>query len=222
MNDPAPPTGQRFSHYIKRGEPTQDSERMRRRLASLVGDTPDLAEFSRLITSELGVDVPSHNMFADWPEFFRQCALQDVLDAVTVGFRYLEAKKRSGMKNPNAPSTWCRYAKGAIRATFGAAEGLFRLMFSNSPRLTAQEAQHKLEPLLQRSHAADKVATSAAGKLLSAFKDWIDAAHVYRHEAGREEPMQPPLTLAVQVVSVGATFIRSLAELDNAVQQQGG
>jgi hypothetical protein len=56
----------------------------------------------------------------------------------------------------------------------------------------------------------------AASKLLSAFKDWIDAAHFYRHEAGREEPIQPPLTLRVQMVSVGATFLRWLAELDTA------
>jgi hypothetical protein len=88
-----------------------------------------------------------------------------------------------------------------------------KLMFEKSTRLTAKEAG-KLEPLLQRAHATDKVATGAAVKLLSAFKDWIDAAHFYRHEAGQQEPVQPPLTLAVQMVSVGASFIRWLAELD--------
>jgi hypothetical protein len=71
--------------------------------------------------------------------------------------------------------------KTAIRSTFAAAEGLFRLMFANSPRLTAGEAQ-KLELLLQKTY--QKEAMSAASKLLSAFKDWIEAAHVYRHEPG--------------------------------------
>jgi hypothetical protein len=103
--------------------------------------------------------------------------------------------------------------KTAIRNTFDAAEGLFKLMFANAPRLTASEAS-KLEPLLQRVHATDKAATGAVIKLLSAFKDWIDAAHFYRHEAGLPEPTQPPLTLAVQMVSVGASFIRWLPELD--------
>lgn len=69
--------------------------------------------------------------------------------------------------------------KSAIRGTFAAAECLFRLIFPNSPRLTAQGAQN-LEPRLQHLHASDSVAKSATGKILSAFKDWIEAAHVYR------------------------------------------
>ena len=105
--------------------------------------------------------------------------------------------------------------KRAIRAVFSSAEGLFRLMFPNSPRLTAGEVQ-KHEPLLQQLHAKDQKAKGAASKLLHSFKGWIDAAHFYRHEAGQEEPAQPPLTLTVQMVSVGASFVRWLAELDIA------
>jgi hypothetical protein len=56
-------------------------------------------------------------------------------------------------------------------------------------------------------------------QLLNGFKDWIDAAHNYRHEAGREGPSQPPLTLTVQMVSVGASFLRWLGDLD-AIEQQ--
>jgi len=44
--------------------------------------------------------------------------------------------------------------------------------------------------------------------------DWIEAAHFYRHEPGMEEPAQPPLELAIELVSVGAAFIRRLAGLD--------
>lgn len=54
--------------------------------------------------------------------------------------------------------------KTAIRSTFGAAEGLFKLMFPNSPRLTASDAQSKLEPLLQRAYETDSVAKRAAMK----------------------------------------------------------
>ena len=104
--------------------------------------------------------------------------------------------------------------KAAISGTFRAAEGLFRLMFEKSPRLTAPEAQLRLEPLLQRAYATDNAAKGAASKLLNAFKDWIDAAHFYRHEPGQQDPVQPPLTLAVQMVSIGASFIRWLSELE--------
>jgi hypothetical protein len=104
--------------------------------------------------------------------------------------------------------------KSAIRNTFFAAEGLFKLMFPKSPRLTAQEAQ-KLETPLKSVYASNPVALSAATKLLNGFKDWIDAAHFYRHEAGHEEPTQPPLTLSLQMISQGAAFIRWLAELVN-------
>jgi len=277
----APPIGQRFSHvYLQRGEPAQDSPRMRRRLAALVWATEDLRDFGPVVSAELGVDVP-YSMVYDWRSFFASCDLQDVLDVITVGWRHLEGKFRTGIRDVNAPTRWVREAhrifteenvhyrvderggvhfnfdeefarseaatiaslqapryqntltsfrnamadlgkappdcKSAIRDTFAAAEGLFRLMFSGSPRLTAQEAQ-KLETVLQVAHATDKVALSAAMKLLNSFKDWIDAAHFYRHEAGREDPVQPPLTLVVHMVSVGASFIRWLAELDAVTQ----
>ena len=110
--------------------------------------------------------------------------------------------------------------KTAIRSTFGAAEALFKLMFPKSPRLTASDAQSKLEPLLQRAYGTDSVAKRAAMKLTAAFVDWIDAAHFYRHEPGHEGPTQPPLALTVDMVSVGASFIRWLAELDAIAGQE--
>ncbi len=227
---------------------------MRRRLASLVYSFPDLSDFSIVVSRELGVDVP-YSIVSDWPTFFRTCELQDVLDVATVGYRYLEGKTRTGIKDISAPKKWCtefqrifteehvqyrvdaqggvhfhfddefarnqaatiaslqspRYSnalsgfqtamadlskappdsKSAIRNTFASAEGLFRLMFTKSPRLTAQEAQ-KLEAIIQAAYARDPVASAAAIKLLGSFKDWIDAAHFYRHEAGREERCSRP------------------------------
>jgi hypothetical protein len=103
--------------------------------------------------------------------------------------------------------------KAAIRSTFAALEGLFRLMFPDSPRLTAKEAE-KLKHLIQKLHTADATALGASNKMLNAFKEWIDTAHFYRHEPGKEDEAQPPLTLAVYVCSVGASHLRWLAELD--------
>ena len=52
--------------------------------------------------------------------------------------------------------------------------------------------------------------------MLASLKDWVDAAHFYRHEPGTEEVAQPPLPLAVYLVSIGASHLRWLAELDGA------
>lgn len=109
--------------------------------------------------------------------------------------------------------------KNAVRGTFAAAEGLFRLMFASSPRLTSKETR-LLAPMLQRVYADDPPALGAASKLLASFQEWVDAAHFYRHESGREEIAQPPLSLAINLVSLGTSYIRWLAEIDAA--QQGG
>jgi hypothetical protein len=104
--------------------------------------------------------------------------------------------------------------KTSIRNVFAAAEGLFRMMFPNSPRLTDSEAA-RLEPLLNSRYGGNRAAAGATSKLLASFKDWIDACHFYRHEPGQpDEIAQPPIELAVHLVSVGAAFLRLLVELD--------
>jgi len=104
--------------------------------------------------------------------------------------------------------------KGAIRSTFAAVEGLFRLMFPSAPRLTAAEAD-KLLPLLQAMNVGDSPALGASSKMLASFKDWIDASHFYRHEAGSEDVAQPPISVAILLVSAGASHLRWLAEIDS-------
>ena len=51
-DDDKAPIGERFSHvYVQRGEPTLDSPRMRRRLAELLKDFPDLDDFGATLHS---------------------------------------------------------------------------------------------------------------------------------------------------------------------------
>jgi len=104
--------------------------------------------------------------------------------------------------------------KTAIWQTFCAAESLFRLMFARAPQLSSSQADQLL-PLLQKKFAGNAAALGASTKLLASFKDWIEACHFYRHGQGQEEATQPPPTLAVHLVSTGASFIRLLAELDS-------
>jgi hypothetical protein len=104
--------------------------------------------------------------------------------------------------------------KGAWRAVFNANEGLFRLIFPNSPRLTATEVDRQLLPLLENIYRVDAVALRAAQRLLKAFKEWVEASHNYRHEPGVQEPAQAPLELAILAISEGTSFLRWLRELD--------
>jgi hypothetical protein len=106
------------------------------------------------------------------------------------------------------------HGKEAWRAVFAAAEGLFRLMFPASPRLTANEIETRLAPVVRNRYADDATALRAAERLLASFKDWVDASHNYRHEPGSEEPIEPPLEVAILAISNGAAFIRWLLELD--------
>jgi hypothetical protein len=108
--------------------------------------------------------------------------------------------------------------KTGIRNVFAAAEGLFRMIFPRSPRLTTSEAA-ALEPLLNSRYGGNGAAAGAAIKLLASFKDWIEACHFYRHEPGQpDEIVQPPIELAVHLVSVGAAFLRLLIQLDEVTQ----
>jgi hypothetical protein len=86
-------------------------------------------------------------------------------------------------------------------------------MFAGETRLTAKAAD-LLRPVLQEKLSENKTALQVSMKLLESFKDWIDAAHFYRHEQGDEDIAQPPLETAVHLVSLGAANLRWLAEID--------
>ncbi|MDP9630067.1 UNVERIFIED_ORG: hypothetical protein J2W85_002128 [Ensifer adhaerens] len=104
--------------------------------------------------------------------------------------------------------------KAALRAAFFATEGLFRLMFASAHQLSASEVQKHLEPLVNRVYDGQKPAINLAQKLVASLKDWIDGAHFYRHEPGDTEPAQPPLELAIYMLSEAGGHLRWLATLD--------
>lgn len=103
--------------------------------------------------------------------------------------------------------------RGAIRAAFAANENLFKLMYS-VPRLDARSAGDKIGKSTQSLYEGYPTQQSASAKLLESYKDWINAAHFYRHEEGVEEPNQPSEELAILVVSQGLSFVRWLAGID--------
>lgn len=104
--------------------------------------------------------------------------------------------------------------KAALRSAFFATESLFRLMFPTAHQFSAGEVQKHLEPLVNRVYADKKPAIYLAQKLVASLRDWIDGAHFYRHEPGAEEPAQPPLELAIYMLSEAGGHLRWLAILD--------
>jgi hypothetical protein len=89
-------------------------------------------------------------------------------------------------------------------------------MFPDVHRLAAGELG-RLQPLIEQAYSGDRRAQETSSEMLQSLRDWIDAAHGYRHEEGKPDTVaQPPLTLAVYLVSTGAAHLRWLAELDAA------
>jgi hypothetical protein len=101
----------------------------------------------------------------------------------------------------------------AWRAMFSAVEALFASMFPYV-RLTAEDIDRRLQPVVRRAYESDAAAQRAAQRMLAGFRDWVEASHLYRHQPGAAEPAQPPADVAILAISVGASLLRWLAGLD--------
>src|SRR3954468_23680065 len=87
------PKGQRFTPlYLERGKPTQDSARMRRRLASLIDSIDSFRSDDEYLAAraerELGIAAPWSEHGA-WQDFLAKWDLKDVLDLVTIAYQLL-------------------------------------------------------------------------------------------------------------------------------------
>jgi hypothetical protein len=103
--------------------------------------------------------------------------------------------------------------KQAWRSTFSAVEGLFGLMFPYV-RLTANEIERCLRPVVQRAYEGDATAQQAAQRMLASFKEWVEASRNYIHQPGAAETAQPPADVAILAISHGTSLLRWLAGLD--------
>jgi hypothetical protein len=103
--------------------------------------------------------------------------------------------------------------KQAWRAIVLAVEGLFALMFPYV-RMTADEIERHLLPVLQNAYQGDAAAETAARAMLKSFQSWVESANAYRHHPGAADIRQPPADIGVLAISAGASFVRWLAALD--------
>lgn len=104
----------------------------------------------------------------------------------------------------------------AIRAAFGACENTFKLMYA-VPRLDSRTAGDHIGRDQQAQYSNHPALQAASAKALEGFKQWINAAHFYRHEQGVEEPSQPEPELAILLISQGLSFSRWLVSIDKKI-----
>ncbi len=109
--------------------------------------------------------------------------------------------------------------KQAWRATLSAVEGLFGLMFPYT-RLTADEIERRLLPVVQGAYEPDSIAQKAARAMLTGFQKWVEASVMYRHQPGVADAPQPPAEIAILAISHGASLLRWLADLDENRPEQ--
>jgi len=86
--------GERFSRlYVQPGDRAQDSPRARYRIGTLFGEqilSRQAEQLAAYITRELGVPIPGGGRHsADWHKFVRECRTPELLDTITVVYRYL-------------------------------------------------------------------------------------------------------------------------------------
>lgn len=98
----------------------------------------------------------------------------------------------------------------AIRCVFDAVENVFKLTW-RATHVNGAEIANKLRPAVERLFAGENEFLRANLKEVESFKAWVEAAHFYRHEAGRPEPTQPADDLTILMVSQGLSFVRWLA-----------
>jgi hypothetical protein len=103
--------------------------------------------------------------------------------------------------------------KHAWRAMLSAVEGLFGLMFPYA-RLSADEIERRLLPIVQDAYEKDAIPQRAARAMLTGFQQWVEVSHIYRHEPGVADVPDPPADIAILAISHGASLLRWLAGLD--------
>jgi len=235
-----PPIGQRFSHvYLDRGELVGDSDRMRVRMQSLFMRLQSLTQTS-IVEDDLGVE------FHSWRTFFRQAKMRDILDFVTVVYHRLtrlqyvgDLKSRewlAGVAQIFAEEN-IHYRvdqSGGVNFYFDdefARAGAAAIAILSKPRYAnSLDAFNKSLASLREAPPDGKGAIRATFTAIEGLFCLMFPAvnRLSSGEAQRLKPLiersyigvvaQPPLTLAVYLVSCGAAHLRWLAELDASLQ----
>jgi hypothetical protein len=270
-------SGEQFSRlYLCPPDPVQDSTRARYRLSALLRErvfTQHAESLATYVGREIGIPLSNDGRYSSqWNQFIRECRTADLLDIITVIYRYLfwhvgeeiahwwrdavrkifseekltyqiddvggvhpavDQEFQRNMVSAIAAVRSPRYQKiselienasthliadppnykQAWRAMLSAVEGLFGLMFPYV-RLTADEIERHLVPMMQNAYSGDATAQAAARLIVTSLQSWIEASDAYRRQPGAADAPPPPADVAILSISAGASFVRWLAGLN--------
>lgn len=101
--------------------------------------------------------------------------------------------------------------KGAVVAVFEACEIVTKNLIPEAQNLNAKLCREKLAVLCISPNAGGTESKVETG-VFSAMAEWVNAVHNYRHGQAESEVVAPRIELAVELVSMGLTFTRRLAQ----------
>jgi len=104
--------------------------------------------------------------------------------------------------------------KGAVRSMFESIEILVKQMVETKI-LNKWVVENTLKNKCLKAYEADLTAKNVASKMFDGFAQWVDSVHNYRHGQVGNEPVSPPESLAIYIISSGTAFLRWLVCLNN-------
>jgi hypothetical protein len=107
--------------------------------------------------------------------------------------------------------------KSAARSAFEAIEILAKLMVSEAQNLNGRMIETRLEPLVL-SGCIDDAHKNMASAIMKSLKEFVNGVHYYRHGQGEESVIEPPMDIAVYILSQVSNAIRLLIPVDQRLQ----
>jgi hypothetical protein len=107
--------------------------------------------------------------------------------------------------------------KGAVRSMFESIEILVKQMVETK-HLNKWVVENTLKTKCLTIFESDPIAGKVASKMFDGFAQWVDSVHNYRHGQVGDEPVSPPETIAIYIISSGTAFLRWLVTLNNMLQ----
>lgn len=139
-----------------------------------------------------------HNRFCTL-KYLNRTEYTGIRDAFTSAYHYFDCDE---------PDT-----KAAVRSMFESLEILAKLL-TDCHRLNKSVVKDKLKKRAEEAYRNEPTVLKVIPSIFNSFAEWVDSIQVYRHGQNEPEPVNPPIEIAVLVLSSGASYLRWLLEID--------